>query len=79
MSEREAHHPALGRGYGDRGGSDRGLRPGPVYGSEVFSGDLVVPVDILGMLETRYGITMDALAKAYMKGAMDAIKEDDNA
>lgn len=48
---------------------------GRYMGARCDGSDLVVPVDIFAMLEQRYGITMDRLTKAYMRGAMDTIRE----
>ena len=37
--------------------------------------ELTVPLDIFGMISKRYGIPAEKLVKAYVKGAMDSMKE----
>lgn len=47
---------------------------GRYMGAHCDASDLDVPVDIFAMMETRYGVSMDALAKAFIKGTVDAMK-----
>ena len=47
---------------------------GRYMGAHCDASDLVVPVDIFTMLEERYGVGLDALTKAYIKGSLDAMK-----
>ena len=47
---------------------------GRFMGAHCDASDLAVPVDILSLLEERYGVSLDALTKAYLKGSLDAMK-----
>ncbi len=47
---------------------------GRYMGAHCDASDLVIPADIFVLLEERYGVPMDDLARAYIKGSMDAMK-----
>ena len=48
---------------------------GRYMGAHCDASDLVIPVDVFSMMEQRYTVTIDALTKAFVKGAMDALKD----
>ena len=48
---------------------------GRYMGANCDASDLVIPVDVFVMMEQRYDVTLDALTKAFVKGAMDALKD----
>jgi len=48
---------------------------GRYIGARGAFNDLTVPMDIFMVMEKRYGTPADKLVKAYVKGALDAIKE----
>lgn len=47
---------------------------GRYMGARCDDSDFAVPVDILTLLESRYGVSLDDLTKAYVKGGLDAMK-----
>ncbi len=48
---------------------------GRYYGAVYTSGELSVPLDIFTLLSEAYAIPLNELTRAYVKGALDAIKE----
>lgn len=47
---------------------------GRYMGKHCDAHDLNIPVDIFLMMEERYGVPVDRLSRAFVKGATDAIK-----
>lgn len=43
---------------------------GRYMGAHCDSSELVIPADIFAMLEERYGVTLDALTRAYVRGRL---------
>ena len=50
---------------------------GRYIGSKCSIEELTVPLDVFAAMEERYGIPLERLTKAYVKGAMDSMKERD--
>ena len=48
---------------------------GRYIGAVCDAGELTVPLDIFKAMAERYGVSIDALTKAYVKGALDAVEE----
>ncbi len=48
---------------------------GRYIGDRCTNGELTVPLDIFAAMAERYGIPLDRLTKAYLKGALDAVQE----
>ena len=48
---------------------------GRYMGAHCDANDLVIPVDVFLMMEERYDVTLHALTRAFVRGAMDAIKD----
>ena len=48
---------------------------GRYIGAHCSVEELTVPLDIFEMMSDKYGIPLDKLTKAYVKGAVDAVKE----
>ncbi len=48
---------------------------GRYIGANCAESELTVPIDIFTVMEERYGVSVEALTKAYVKGAADARKE----
>lgn len=51
---------------------------GRYIGAKYTDGDLSLPLDIFKVISKQYGIPLDNLTKAYIKGALDAIEERDS-
>ena len=48
---------------------------GRYYGTVYTTGELSVPLDVFSLLADTYDIPLDELTRAYVKGALDAMKE----
>ena len=48
---------------------------GRYIGSKCSKEELTVPLDIFRMMSEKYGVPLESLTKAYVKGAIDAIEE----
>lgn len=48
---------------------------GRYMGAKYTDGELAIPLDIFKVISKRYDIPLDKLAKAYVKGALDACEE----
>ena len=48
---------------------------GRYMGEKYTDGELAIPVDIFQIISGQYGIPVEKLTKAYIKGALDAIGE----
>ena len=48
---------------------------GRYMGEKYTDGELAVPLDIFEVISKQYGVPLDKLTKAYVKGALDAIGE----
>ncbi len=48
---------------------------GRYIGARCGGSELTIPLDIFGIMSEKYGIPPDRLTKAYVKGALDAVKE----